>query len=128
MLETHQEVLEKCLSVPTLAQAIALLEAQQNPMAESTLQMLQKRSPLSLRVVYEQLRRGRTMTFAQGMRMEFDLSQNFLRQPDFFEGIRCVIIDKDQRPHWRYAHLADVPEMVVEGLFAPHPQKLALDM
>ena len=58
------------------------------------------------------------------MRIEFRIVNRILQGHDFFEGIRAVVIDKDQAPEWRPARLEDVERVVVESYFAPLAEEL----
>jgi enoyl-CoA hydratase len=84
------------------------------------------KSPLSLRITLAQLRRGRTLDFDECMRTEFRVVSRVARGHDFYEGIRSVIIDKDQTPHWQPPSLAAVGEAEVERYFAPVDPELGL--
>ena len=53
------------------------------------------------------------------MVLEYRMSQHFMAEHDFREGIRALVIDKDNAPHWRPARLQDVTEVAVEAYFAP---------
>ena len=51
--------------------------------------------------------------------MEFRLVQSFMAGTEFFEGVRALLIDKDQKPRWSPARLEDVSDAMVEACFAP---------
>ena len=53
------------------------------------------------------------------MRAEFRIVSRVIHGHDFYEGVRAVIIDKDNRPRWRPAPLAEVSDAEVERYFAP---------
>ena len=74
----------------------------------------------------EQMRRGATLDFAQCMRTEFRIVSRVVRGHDFYEGIRALLIDKDQAPRWRPSALADVSATEVERYFAPLARELDL--
>ena len=77
------------------------------------------KAPTSLKVSFEQLRRAAVMTLAADLAMEFRLSQSFLADEDFFEGVRALLVDKDNAPNWRPATLATVTPERVESYFLP---------
>lgn len=87
---------------------------------------LRRKSPTSLKIALAQLRRGRSLDFAECMRTEFRIVSRLLLQHDLYEGIRSVIIDKDQAPHWRPSSLEAVSASEVERYFAPQSDELAL--
>jgi hypothetical protein len=60
------------------------------------------------------------MTLQQCLQMEFNLARRFTAgEADFLEGVRALLIDKDNRPAWRYGSAEQVPEKVVRQLFDP---------
>jgi enoyl-CoA hydratase len=77
------------------------------------------KSPLSLKLALAQVRRGKSWDFATCMRMEFRIVSRVIRGHDFYEGVRAVIVDKDNKPCWRPATLPDVGEADLERHFAP---------
>jgi len=52
-----------------------------------------------------------------------------MEAPDFYEGVRAVLVDKDNKPAWSPATLADVSPAAVDAYFAPLPahKELRLD-
>jgi enoyl-CoA hydratase len=84
---------------------------------------LSKRSPLSLSVTFEQLKRGRSYkTLKEALIVEYRLAKRMVREPDLVEGVRAVIIDKDQAPKWKASSLAEIDGTFVQSLFAPLPE------
>jgi enoyl-CoA hydratase len=87
---------------------------------------IRQKSPTSLKITLAQLRRGRDLDFAACMRTEFRIVSRLLHGHDFYEGIRAVIIDKDQTPHWEPATLAAVSDSEIAGFCAALPDELDL--
>ncbi|SMF44211.1 3-hydroxyisobutyryl-CoA hydrolase [Tistlia consotensis] len=87
--------------------------------AAEQVDILHKRSPTSMKVAFEQLRRGANLTFEDCMTMEYRLSQAAMAGHNFYEGIRAVLVDKDHAPAWRPASLAEVDRALVESHFKP---------
>jgi len=83
---------------------------------------IRAKSPLSLKIALEQVRRGRTFDFAACMRAEFRIVSRIIEGHDFYEGVRAVIVDKDNAPRWRPATLAEVTGTQVERHFAVRAQ------
>jgi enoyl-CoA hydratase len=94
--------------------------------ARATAAAIRAKAPLSLKIALAQMRRGRDWSFAQCMRAEFRIVSRIIYEEDFYEGIRAVIIDKDNQPRWRPATLAEVTDASVERHFAPLDLELAL--
>jgi enoyl-CoA hydratase/carnithine racemase len=95
--------------------------------AAQTLALMNTRSPTMLEVTHKQLHLGKSMTLAECLRMELGMVWQCFNQGDFVEGIRALVIDKDNKPQWRPARIAEVTEASVAAIFknpwadAPHP-------
>jgi len=83
---------------------------------------IRAKSPLSLKLALAQVRRGRTFDFATCMRAEFRIVSRIIQGHDFYEGVRAVIVDKDNAPRWRPASLGEVSDAEVERHFAPRAE------
>ena len=118
-LAERRAAIERCFARDSVEAILAALEAEGGDWAERTLETLGACSPTSLKVTFEQLRRGATLGFDAAMIMEFRLSQAFLARHDFHEGIRAIVIDKDNAPKWRPDTLAEVTPDLIEAHFAP---------
>jgi enoyl-CoA hydratase/carnithine racemase len=107
----------------TVEAIVASLESERRPefraWAERTLAALAQRSPTMLAVTLEQLRRGAGLSLAECFRMELNLIHGCFDQGDFVEGIRAVLVEKDNRPRWSPASLAEVTREAVDRFFAP---------
>jgi len=87
---------------------------------------IRTKAPLSLKIALAQMRRGGNWSFEECMRAEFRVVSRVAYGHDFYEGIRAVIIDKDNRPRWHPATLAGVTAESVERHFAPLESELVL--
>jgi enoyl-CoA hydratase/carnithine racemase len=115
-------------SVP---QVLKSLEGESRPefaaWARQTVDLMRTRSPTMLAVTLEQLKRGKSMSLAACLRMELGLVRQAFFQGDFMEGVRAVIIDKDNAPVWRPPHIDEVTDEMVAAMFtdpwagAEHP-------
>jgi len=107
----------------SVAAIIASLGSERRPeylkWAADTLATLGKRSPTMLCVTHEQLRRGASMRLADCFRMELGMVYECFAQGDFVEGIRALIVDKDNRPQWNPPTLDEVQKESVARFFAP---------
>ena len=83
---------------------------------------LRTRSPQSMKVSLRQLRTGATLSsFAENMAMEYRLGGRIVRTHDFQEGVRAVVVDKDNTPTWEPSGLAGVTDAMLDAFFAPLP-------
>jgi len=109
------------------AMIVAALRSRGGEWAESALAALDSKSPSSLVLTLRALRAARDLgSLQQALRQEFRAAVRLLRTHDLREGIRAQVIDKDRRPHWMPAALADVDSAAIDALFAPLAQELSL--
>jgi len=88
-----------------------------DPWLQSAVATFAKGSPTSVALAFELWRRARHLSLAQVFRLEHDVSLHCCTQPEFAEGIRALLIDKDRKPRWQPALLADVSAEVIEAHF-----------
>ncbi len=74
-------------------------------------------SPLSLVLIYEQLKRHRHIDLQGCFQSELLLATNIVRHTEFAEGVRALLIDKDKSPNWQYKHFSHIPNSVIEKMF-----------
>jgi len=87
--------------------------------AGSAAATIRTKSPMSLKIALAQVRAGAFMAFDDCMRTEFRIVSRIVHGHDFYEGVRAVIIDKDNAPAWQPATLGEVSAAEVERHFAP---------
>jgi enoyl-CoA hydratase/carnithine racemase len=123
--------LDSVFSLGSIAEMLRSLDAQTSDWAKETAHTLRHRSALMLHVVLEQIRRARSMSLADDLRMERDLVRHcfFTRHlgrsgaaSETVEGIRALAVDKDHAPKWNPARIEDVTAEMVEPFFvSPWP-------
>jgi len=72
-------------------------------------------------VTLEQVKRGGSMSFDDVFKMEYRMSQKFMNEADFYEGIRAVLVDKDNKPSWSPSSINEVKEEAIQSYFANLP-------
>ncbi|MEW6596106.1 MAG: enoyl-CoA hydratase/isomerase family protein [Pseudomonadota bacterium] len=121
-LRPHREALDRLFGGPSVEAIFADLEADGSDWAKAQLATLKSKSPQTMKVAFRQLSLGGAMTaFADNMAMEYRIGSRVVRRHDFLEGVRAVIIDKDNAPRWSPASLAEVSETLLDDIFAPLP-------
>ena len=106
-----------------LEDILASLEADESEWAQTELATLRTKSPQACKVSLRQLGLGATMTdFADEMRMEYRIAAHVVVLPDFIEGVRAVLIDKDNAPKWNPATPEGVTDDMIDAIFAPMPE------
>lgn len=118
-LDGLQDKIDRVFSFPTLEEIFGALKVERGEWAETTLRILRARSPLALKVALRQMQIGGRLDFDRTMQVEYRVAMRMVAMPDFREGIRAVIIDKDKSPKWEHVGAADVPQKLVDSFFAP---------
>ena len=118
-LVAARAVIDACFSAATVAEILARLEADGSPFATGTAALMRTRSPTSLVLVREQMRRGAASSFPEAMLTEYRMVSALMRGHDFFEGVRAAVIDKDGAPAWKPASLDAVDPASIAAAFAP---------
>lgn len=113
--------IEAVFGLKTLDEIVTVLSARRDAWAVETLKALTSFSPTSLRVTFAHLTRARGKDLAEVLKTEFRLVQHFMAAPDFFEGVRAQLVDKDGTPKWQPADLSGVKAEAVDAYFAPVP-------
>jgi enoyl-CoA hydratase len=121
-LPALRERIDRSYGQATLDGVLAALAAEPSGWGRGQLEQLDGKSPTSLAVTFRQLCSGATLDFNAAMRLEYRLVHRFMEGHDFREGVRALIIDKDNRPRWRPGRLAEVSRREVDGYFAPLPE------
>jgi len=98
--------------------AIAQLRNHADPLLAKVAQTMLEGCPLTAHLVWEQIQRARHLSLAQVFQMEYTMSLNCCQHPEFSEGVRARLIDKDQKPRWHWADIAQVPTAVVDAHFS----------
>lgn len=84
------------------------------------------KSPTSMSIAMEQMRRGVNLSLGECMKMEYRIVSRVAAGHDFYEGVRAVLVDRDNAPKWQPATLAEIDPEVIAGHFAPVPDELQL--
>ncbi|PIO64682.1 enoyl-CoA hydratase/isomerase family protein, partial [Teladorsagia circumcincta] len=109
----------------SVEEILANLKKENSEWAQKQLKTLSKMSPTSMKVTFKQLEHGAKMSFGEAISafkvftMEYRLTQRSLKDHDFYEGCRAILIDKDRNPKWKPATLEEVPDAHIERYFAP---------
>ena len=121
-LAAHREAIDRCFAFDTVEEIFAALEGEGTEWAQAQLATLNTKSPQAMKVSLRQMRAGAKMkTFAEVMAMEYALGGRVVRTHDFQEGVRSVIVDKDNAPNWKPETLEGVTDAMLDGFFEPLP-------
>ncbi|MFC4292638.1 enoyl-CoA hydratase/isomerase family protein [Sphingorhabdus arenilitoris] len=102
---------------------LASLESDDGEWAAATRDTLGTKSPQTCKVALRQLKEGAAMaSFAEQMKQEYAIGYHVVVKHDFIEGVRALIIDKDNAPQWNPATPADMTDAMLDEIFAPLPK------
>ncbi|KAM5151584.1 3-hydroxyisobutyryl-CoA hydrolase, mitochondrial [Mantella aurantiaca] len=118
ILAEHMDKINSLFTANSVEEIFENLKKDGSPFAQQQLQILSKMSPTSLKITFRQLKNGSSLTLQEVLTMEYRLSQACMRGHDFYEGVRAVLIDKDQNPKWKPERLEDVTNEYLDSCFA----------
>ena len=117
-LDEFRDLIDAAFGEDSIEGILDHLDAIDHEWAGKTLSKLKKMSPISMKVILEQITRGVELDFNDAMKMEYRIVSHIVSyQSDFYEGVRAVLIDKDQNPTWNPATVDDVTDAMVAAHF-----------
>lgn len=126
---TLQPVLSKiqsCFAGETVEEIIANLEEEGSHWSKEQIKMLRRMSPTSLKVTHELIERGAHLTLQECLSMEHRVVSRIFKGHDFIEGVRALLIDKDNNPKWKPDTLSGISAEKLEEYFSPLPDEKEL--
>ncbi len=117
-LEALIPISESLLKAPSLKAYLA------GEPDETLLQKMQPNAPLALHVIFQHQKACEGLDFMTIMDREFSLSQKFVPDSDFSEGVRAQLVDKDKKPQWNPSNLFDVNSEQVTAYLQPEEKGL----
>ncbi|HWA60872.1 MAG TPA: enoyl-CoA hydratase/isomerase family protein [Caulobacteraceae bacterium] len=121
-LADHRDAIDRLFEGPSVEAIVEALNADGSDWAQAQAKTMATKSPLTMKVALRQLDEGlKAKDFAENMAMEMRIAARVVMSPDFSEGVRAVIIDKDNAPKWSPATLEGVAPAMLDAIFAPLP-------
>ena len=117
-LDVLRPVIDRCFAAETVPAILQALEADGSDFALKTAATMRSKSPTSLAISDQQMRRGAALTLEEAMRLEFRVVSRICEGHDFYEGVRAAIIDKDGAPRWQPESLDGLDPAAIERHFA----------
>ncbi|HEX4975460.1 MAG TPA: enoyl-CoA hydratase/isomerase family protein [Pseudomonadales bacterium] len=105
-------------SLPNIVEKL-LQTACDDPWWQTAIQKLKIGCPTTAHLVYQQLQRGKKLSLVEVFQRELIMALQCVARADFVEGVRALLVDKDQRPQWQFADVGAVPVAWVEQHFMP---------
>jgi enoyl-CoA hydratase len=118
-LAQHRALIDRCFGFDTIEAIMGALDRDGGAWGADILGELAQKSPSSLKITLQQLRGGKGLEIEDVLIREYRMTQHFMAAYDFAEGVRALLIDKDQKPRWRPPTLGEVDRATVDRYFAP---------
>src|SRR5688500_13520936 len=122
-IESNLERIDRLFASDDYQDVLAALEADGADWARTELETLRGKSPqackVSLRLLYDGLR---VQDFGHEMRQEYAVATRVVQRHDFVEGVRALLVDKDNRPRWEPPTPEGVTQHLIDTIFAPMPE------
>ncbi|MGH7118869.1 MAG: enoyl-CoA hydratase/isomerase family protein [Acetobacteraceae bacterium] len=109
--------IDRCFAAPSVGAVLARLAAEPGTFGSDTLASLRSFSPSSIFWSFEILRRGAASTLGEALITELRLVRRVVRHPDFAEGVRAMVVDKDRSPRWTPSAIEAVDPAVIAAMF-----------
>ena len=122
-LAIRRAAIDRCFAAETIEAILAALQHEAGSgsadaeWADETHAGLLTKSPTSLKITLRQLVTGRDYDIEGALTLEYRLTQHVMRGHDFYEGVRAVVVDKDQTPRWNPPNLAAIGEAAIDTYF-----------
>uniref|UniRef100_A0A1A8D8W8 3-hydroxyisobutyryl-CoA hydrolase n=1 Tax=Nothobranchius kadleci TaxID=1051664 RepID=A0A1A8D8W8_NOTKA len=123
VLEKHLSEIDRLFSSSSVEGIMQNLRADGSDFANKQAETLSKMSPTSLKITFKQLQLGAALSLQDVLVMEYRLSQACMRGCDFHEGVRAVLVDRDQNPKWNPSTLDQVSDQLVDKYFSSPAEK-----
>ncbi|XP_005736967.1 3-hydroxyisobutyryl-CoA hydrolase, mitochondrial [Pundamilia nyererei] len=123
ILKKHVSDIDRLFSSSSVEGIVKNLKTDGSEFAKKQTETLSKMSPTSLKITLKQLQAGAALSLQDVLVMEYRLSQACMRGCDFYEGVRAVLVDKDQNPKWNPSTLEEVSDQMVEQCFSSLGEK-----
>jgi enoyl-CoA hydratase len=115
--------IDRLFASDDLEEILAALASDDGDFARATRATLATKSPQAMKVSLKLLKDGAGMaTFADEMRQEYAVACRVVQRPDFVEGVRALIVDKDNAPRWEPATVDGASDHMIDRIFAPLPE------
>lgn len=124
--ESLRPEIDACFGHDSLEAIVAALQRIDTPWAQQARTNIAAASPTSLAVTFRAIREGAKKSLRECLISDFRIALRLMRQHDYFEGVRALIVDKDRKPRWQPATLAEVSPSAIDACFAKLPADVDL--
>jgi len=121
-IAAHQDEIDRIFGLGSVEEILAALAREDSDWAREQLKVMSAKSPQTMKVAFRQLKLGvEAKSFADNMATEYRIGARVVQRHDFLEGVRAVIVEKDNNPRWDPPTVEGVSEAMLDEIFAPLP-------
>jgi enoyl-CoA hydratase len=117
-LAQHRARIDTIFAASSVEAVLERLDRDGGEFAADTARVIRSRSPTSLKLAFELLRRGKSLSLGECLKMEYRAAARLVMGHDFHEGVRAQLLDKDGKPRWQPDSLAGVKGTDIADYFA----------
>jgi enoyl-CoA hydratase len=118
VIAAHRDWIDECFAFDSVVRILEALDASSTPAANDAARLIRTKSPTAVAVTLASLRRARDLpSLTEALEQEFVVSCNLIHGHDAIEGVRALIVDKDQSPVWEHSDANGVRVQDVEDAF-----------
>lgn len=117
-LAAHRSMIDLAFAAHSVEAVLERLDRDGSDFAAVAARVIRGRSPTSLKLAFQLVRRGKTLSRNECLKMEYRAGARAVMGHDFREGVRALLRDKDGQPRWKPHALAGVADAEIEGYFA----------
>ncbi|RXG55861.1 3-hydroxyisobutyryl-CoA hydrolase, mitochondrial [Armadillidium vulgare] len=119
ILKSYLPIIQKCFQGDSVEDIIKNLENEGSEWSKKQIDIIEKMSPTSVKITFESQKRGQDLNLQECLIMEYRLTQRCCLDNDFPEGVRALLVDKDNSPKWKPDSLAGVTKEKLDEYFSP---------
>ncbi len=116
-LEQQRRWIDECYAGVEIETIVERLRSCDDPAAANAVELIEQRSPHSVTLTLEALRRAAHMSVTEVLAQDLRLARAVIRHPDFDEGVRAQLVDKDKSPRWADRHISDIQHTDIMAAF-----------
>ena len=117
-IAAHMDAIDRCFGADSVIAILERLEAEGTDWSREALAAMRAASPSAVLWTFEIVRAGAGRTLPQCLAAELALTRHATVHPDFLEGVRAMVVDKDRQPKWTRPRIEDVDPSAIAQMFA----------
>lgn len=122
-LEDKLPLIDECFKADSVEEILDNLRQVNDEWSGKVADLMLKMSPISMKITLEMLRRGQDLSLEECLKMEYRLVRRCCEDADFYEGVRAVLVDRDNQPKWSPSKLEQVDSAIIDRYFSHLPSE-----